>query len=124
MKARTVVVGNLDDRVLGLDELDERAAAEHRRRQAADLWTVLAIVGLTLCGNFLRLWQPLRLARVSNDRRPVHAGEIRLAVHRARRRPTRRRTACAIGGDAGWVFSERAELCAFLETDIEIDPRS
>jgi hypothetical protein len=56
-----------------LDELDERAAAQYRPREATDLWTVFTVIRLALGRNLLRGGQPFRLAWFGRDWRPPDA---------------------------------------------------
>ena len=62
VKTGTVIVGNFDQHVSGLHQRNKWPAPQHARRQATDLRTVLAIVGLPFRGDFLSRDEPLRLA--------------------------------------------------------------
>src|SRR4051794_40041303 len=84
------------------------------------LRTVDTVVLEPALGNRLRIRQPFRISRLDGYGRPPDSRQIRLAIYRARRGTGRRIMPLAVGGDRQAVLSQRAQLRALLQVNVQL----
>src|ERR1700722_2367601 len=119
MEAGTLVIGNVDQKILALDELPQRTVAQRGGGQAARLRTVLLIIFDALFLNGQRRGKKLRLAGIHRTRLPPDAGEIGLAIVSARRGTRGRSVPLVVRGYQQAVFTQGIELRGVAQAYVE-----
>src|SRR3984957_1443866 len=119
MEAGTLVIGNVDQKILALDELPQRTVAQRGGGQAARLRTVLLIIFEALSLYRERCGKKLRLAGIHRTRLPPDAGEIGLAIVSARRGTRGRSVPLVVRGYQQAVFTQGIELRGVAQAYVE-----
>ena len=120
MEARAFVVGNVNQKILALDELPQRTVAQRSGWQTTRLRAVLGVgcEALLLDGN--GRGEPLGLTRIDGTRNPPDAGKIGLAIEGARRWTGGRMVPFHVGGYPQAIFAQRVELRTVRQMDVEL----